>query len=111
MNRVGTLLCASTFALAGCTVVERPEPADAYVYTEPVPDDVYVVYPTTVYEGRTYVWYRERWIYRHGDRWVYVHDEPVELHRRRPVVQTAAPAYRPSYHGYGGGPPPLPAPR
>lgn len=119
MNTAGTLVRAisvalfgaAAFASTGCTVTTRTQPVDAYVYSEPVPDDVYTTYPTTDYEGRRYVWYNNRWIYRHHDHWAYVHDEPEGLRRRRPYVQQAPPAYRPGY-GYGGGPPPpLPAPR
>ncbi|MGZ3474774.1 MAG: hypothetical protein ACXWUG_11170 [Polyangiales bacterium] len=116
MNKPGTraivvaLFGSIAIVSTGCTVTTSTQPVDAYVYTEPVPTNVYTTYPTTVYEGRTYVWYHDRWIYQHHDHWAYVHDEPSELRRRRPYVQSAPPSY---HHGYehGGPPPPLPAPR
>jgi hypothetical protein len=119
MNMAGTLVRAISVALfgaaaiasTGCTVTTRTEPVDAYAYSEPVPDNVYATYPTYDHDGVRYVWYRDRWIYRHHGRWAYVHDEPEYLRRHRPYVQEAPPAYRGGY-GYGGGPPPpLPAPR
>ena len=87
MNMAGTLVRAISVALCGvfaiattgCTVTTRTEPVDAYTYTEPVPDNVYSSYPTTDYDGTRYVWYRDRWIYKHHGRWAYVHDEPEYL--------------------------------
>lgn len=117
--KLGTLFCIATLALAGgavagCTVHAETPAADAYVYSEPVPEDL-SMYPQTDWDGRHVYYYRDRWIYRDRDHWAYLHHEPDELRHHRHAYGQAPPAYAPPAYGqqpyghpygYGGGPPP-----
>lgn len=98
--------------LPGCAVHARP--ATVEVTGAPVVVDTY---PAEYYDGHRVYYYGDRWYYRDGAAWRYYRQEPPELYRRRPYVQSAPPAYRapgyapPAYRNHPRGPVAPPAVR
>lgn len=87
------LLMGGAAALSGCYVRAQPEPV--YATTEITSAPVGIeTYPYVVYEGRPVYWYQDHWYYRNGNHWGYYRQEPPQLYRQRPYVQSAPPAPR-----------------
>jgi hypothetical protein len=91
----------SAVLCAGCLATVQAEPvvwdADAEVVVDTAPVNI-ETYPREYYGGRVVYLVDGRWYYRSGPRWVTYRREPVELGRRRVVVERRhhvnAPAYR-----------------
>jgi len=98
---IGLLAILSSALGAGCTASVQADPVvvatDAEVVVDTVPVNI-ETYPRGYYEGVVYL-VDGRWVYRSGGRWVTYRREPVELGRRRVLVERrhrglVAPAYR-----------------
>jgi len=97
------LLCCAGALLCGCAATLETEPA--YVEVDYVPAQI-ETYPYVVYEGHPVYYVNDRWYFRHRSGWVYYRDEPEVLHRQRPYVRQAPPAYREYRRPYYSAPPP-----
>ncbi len=92
---IGGLACA--FLTAGCTAEVRTYRPVVYteaetdvVYTESVPVSV-ETYPREYYGGVAVYLVDGRWYRRSGNRWQTYRSEPVELGRRRAVIERRSP--------------------
>lgn len=112
-SRLNTLLrglggLAAVCFTAGCTAELRADRPVVYaqaetdvVYTESVPVDV-EAYPREQYAGVDVYLVGGRWYRRHGGRWQTYRTEPVELGRRRAVIERRAPHRAPAHHDKRG---------
>ncbi|MEO7328263.1 MAG: hypothetical protein ABI193_06780 [Minicystis sp.] len=95
---------ACVFSTAGCVATVRSDPPVVYaetdtevVYTESAPVDV-ETYPVEYYGGVNVYLVDGRWYRRSGSRWQTYRAEPVELRRRRTVIEHRAPRPGPPPH-------------
>lgn len=93
---------------AGCTAELRAERPVIYtqaeadvVYTESAPVNI-ETYPREQYAGVDVYLVGGRWYRRHGSRWQTYRTEPVELGRRRGVIERRAPHGPPAHHDKRG---------
>jgi hypothetical protein len=86
-------------ALVGGSMSLAPEPAQAQLVIEYIPDDPpprIETYPRARYADRDVYLVRGRWYYRHGPRWYYYRSEPPPLRQHRVYVLE-----RPRHHRHG----------
>ena len=86
---LGVLFCA--VAATGCTATLGAEPvyvsSEADITVVAAPPVNVVAYPREYYGGTTVYLVDGRWYRRSADRWVVYRREPVELGRRRVVIE------------------------